>query len=202
MIRCLVTARRRLCPGAASFGDERRHLLDQARRAIAHRIEFIQIREPDLAAADLATLVADFVALARSSTSALSAGIRIVVNDRIDVALACGADGVHLRADSPPPDVVRAIVPPGFVIGRSIHRVDDVKRSAGADYLIAGTVFPSQSKPAAEKLLGVEGLRAIVAATTIPVLAIGGVSADNISAIVSTGAAGIAAIGLFVDSLR
>ena len=122
MIRCLVTARRVLCPGAASFADERRRLGEQARRAIARRIELIQIREPDLHAADLAALVDDIVTLSRGSAT------RILVNDRIDVALACGADGVHLRADSPSPKVVRTIVPPGFVIGRSIHGVDDVKR--------------------------------------------------------------------------
>ena len=195
MIRCLVTARRVLCPGAASFVDERRALGEQARRAIAQRIELIQVREPDLHAADLAALVDDIVALARGSAT------RILVNDRIDVALACGADGVHLRADSPSPTVVRAIVPPGFVIGRSIHSVDDVARSASADFLIAGTVFASRSKPHAGRLLGVDGLKAIVAASPIPVLAIGGITTDNITAIASTGAAGIAAIGLFVDSL-
>jgi thiamine-phosphate pyrophosphorylase len=195
MRRCLVTDRRRLCPGAASFGDERRHLVEQARRAIAQRVDLIQIREPDLPTTDLVTLVEDFLSLARGSAT------RILVNDRIDVALACGADGVHLRADSPAPNAVRTIVPPGFAIGRSIHTVDDVKRSAGADYLIAGTVFPSLSKPQAERLLGIAGLKAIVAASPIPVLAIGGITTDNISAIASTGAAGIAAIGLFVDSL-
>ena len=196
MIQCLVTSRRRLCPGAASFDDERRAILEQARRAVEDRIDFIQLREPDLGAAVLAALAADLVSTARGSAT------RIVVNDRLDVALASGAHGVHLRTNSLPAHAVRTIAPPPFIVGRSVHTIAEAQDAGAVDYLIAGTVFTTPSKRDADRLLGVDGLRSIVAASRVPVLAIGGVRADNLSAIASTGAAGFAAIGLFIDTLR
>jgi len=121
------------------------------------------------------------------------------VNDRIDVALACGADGVHLRADSVSVAAARTLAP--FLVGRSVHTVAEAIAASGADYLIAGTVFPSVSKPSAA-VLGVQGLKAIVDATTVPVLAIGGMTAERVPDVLRTGAAGIAAVGLFIDSLK
>jgi thiamine-phosphate pyrophosphorylase len=197
--RCLVTDRRRLCPGARSFGDARHGLVEQARRAAADGIDFIHVRERDLAAADLAALVADVVAVTRGSAT------RVVVNDRIDVALACGADGVHLRADSMPVAEARRLLPAPRLVGRSVHSVQEAIAASDADYLIAGTVFPSASKrtgPLAAELLGIEGLRAIVNASAVPVLAIGGITPDRIDSVLAAGAAGIAAIGLFIDSLK
>jgi len=195
--RCLVTDRRRLCPGARSFADARRGLVEQARRAAAEGIDLIQVRERDLEAADLAALVADVVAITRGSAT------RVLVNDRIDVALACGADGVHLRADSVPVAEARRLLPAPRLVGRSVHSVREAVAAAGADYLIAGTVFPSASKrTGSAELLGIEGLRAIVDATAVPVLAIGGITPDRIDSVLAAGAAGIAAIGLFIDSLK
>jgi thiamine-phosphate pyrophosphorylase len=197
--RCLVTDRRRLCPGARSFADARRGLVEQARRAAADGIDLIHVRERDLAAADLAALVADVVAVTRGSAT------RVVVNDRIDVALACGADGVHLRADSVPVAEARRLLPAPRLVGRSVHSVQEAIAASDADYLIAGTVFPSASKstgPLAAELLGIEGLRAIVNASAVPVLAIGGITPDRIDSVLAAGAAGIAAIGLFIDSLK
>lgn len=197
MTRCLVTDRRRLCPGARSFADARRGLVEQARRAAAEGIDLIQVRERDLEAADLAALVADVVAITRGSAT------RVLVNDRIDVALACGADGVHLRADSVPVAEARRLLPAPRLVGRSVHSVREAVAAAGADYLIAGTVFPSASKrTGSAELLGIEGLRAIVDATAVPVLAIGGITPDRIDSVLAAGAAGIAAIGLFIDSLK
>jgi thiamine-phosphate pyrophosphorylase len=83
-----------------------------------------------------------------------------------------------------------------------VHRAAEASAAAGADYLIAGTVFSSPSKPGAVELIGIDGLRAIVRATTVPVLAIGGITPDRIAAVLDAGAAGIAAIGLFIDSLK
>jgi thiamine-phosphate pyrophosphorylase len=195
--RCLVTDRRRLCPGARSFADARRGLVEQARRAAAEGIDLIQVRERDLEAAALAALVADVVAITRGSAT------RVLVNDRIDVALACGADGVHLRADSVPVAEARRLLPAPRLVGRSVHSVREAVAAAGADYLIAGTVFPSASKrTGSAELLGIEGLRAIVSATAVPVLAIGGITPDRIDSVLAAGAAGIAAIGLFIDSLK
>jgi thiamine-phosphate pyrophosphorylase len=156
------------------------------------------VRERDLEAGQLAALVEVALALARGTTS------RIVVNDRLDVALACGADGVHLRADSIPTADARRIVPAGFLIGRSVHAPGEASAAEGCDYLIAGTVFPSRSKAAGAAVLGIEGLRAIVRVSRAPVLAIGGVTADRFDDVAAAGAAGVAGIGLFLpfDSLR
>jgi thiamine-phosphate pyrophosphorylase len=182
VILCLVTDRRRA------------DVVEQARRAIEAGIDFIQIRERDLDAARLSALVEQTVRVTRGSRT------RVVVNDRLDVALACGADGVHLRADSVSPARARALAPAGFLVGRSVHQVAEaIAAAADVDYLIAGTVFPTSSKPSSHPLLGTDGLAAIVRGVSVPVLAIGGVTADRIGRVSETGAAGVAAIGLFLD---
>jgi thiamine-phosphate diphosphorylase len=191
--RCLVTDRRRLISGVASFAIERQCLLDQVRRAVADRVELVHIRERDLEASCLAALVTDIMAIARGTST------RVVVNDRLDVAVACGADGVHLRSDSIPIAAARRLGPPPFLVGRSVHTAAEAAACAGADYLIAGTVFASTSKENGAPTIGIEGLKAIVAATSIPVLAIGGMTADRAEEVVAAGAAGIAAIRLFID---
>ena len=198
MIRCLVTDRRRLCPDAATFAAARSCLVEQVRRAVAAGIDLIQVRERDLEAADLAALVADVVAVTRESPT------RVVVNDRLDVALACRADGVHLRGDSYAVKDARRLLPPPFLVGRSVHTVAEAALASGADYVIAGTVFPSVSKPGAPpaQLLGLDGLRNIVKASPMPVFAIGGITPDRIDAVLAAGADGVAAIGLFIDSLK
>jgi thiamine-phosphate diphosphorylase len=180
---CLVTDRNRI-GGAA-------RLLEQIARASAAGVDLIQIRERDLEAAALADLVARAVAIARGSST------RIVVNDRLDVAIACGADGVHLRGDSIPIAAARQLVPPDFFVGRSVHTEEEARTAVGADYLIAGTVYATASKPGA-RVLGVDGLRAIVRRAAAPVLAIGGVTRDRLEEIAATGASGVAAIGLFL----
>src|SRR5262249_3946249 len=148
--------------------------VEQARAAVDAGIDLFQIRERDLPALELARLVESVLTIARGSS------MKVLVNDRVDVGLACAADGVHLRGDSVPAAEVRRIAPPSFVIGRSIHTVDEARETVGADYLIAGTAFPSSSKPDATAWLGVDGLRAIVRATSIPVLAIGGLTLDRV----------------------
>jgi thiamine-phosphate pyrophosphorylase len=188
---CLVTDRRRLAPGA-SADAARARIVAQARDAVSAGVDLLQIRERDLQANDLAVLVSDVLAVTRGTDT------RVVVNDRLDVALACGADGVHLRADSIAVGAARRIAPERFLIGRSVHGVADLAETSGADYLVAGTVFPSASKPGGHVLLGVDGLRAIVAHTQVPVLAIGGIGGDRLAEVAGTGAAGIAAIGLFM----
>ena len=101
---------------------------------------------------------------------------------------------------------VRRVVPDGFLIGRSVHGAEEARRETGAgalDYLLAGTVFPTSSKSGVAAI-GLEGLRAIVSATSVPVLAIGGMTLESVDAVRQTGAVGFAAIGLFTrggDSL-
>jgi thiamine-phosphate pyrophosphorylase len=193
MMLCLVTDRRRLCgQEALSFEAARLRLREELQRAIDAGVDLIQLRERDLDARDLTTLAADLVRLTRSTAT------RVVVNDRLDVAIASGADGVHLRSDSMPAAAVRRIAPPGFLIGRSVHGVDEAVAAGAVDYLVAGTVFETVSKPGPHHLLGLAGLRAIVAAAGVPVLAIGGVGMEQLGVIADTGAAGVAAIGLFL----
>lgn len=180
MTLCLVTDRRRADPVA------------QAERAAAAGIDLIQIRERDLDASALAAMVTAVLAAVGARAT------RVVVNDRLDVALACGAHGVHLRADSIPPAIARSLIPAGFLIGRSVHGVEEAMQvAADVDYLVAGTMFATTSKPPGHPRLGAAGLRAIVRAVRVPVLAIGGVTGDRIAEVAATGAAGIAAIGLF-----
>lgn len=204
MTLCLVTDRQRLCGGAdvVPFEVARRCLLEQARLAVAAGIELIQVRERDLDTRRLAALVTDIVRVARGTAT------RIVVNDRLDVAMACGADGVHLRGDSMPADEVRRIAPTGFLVGRSVHRPDEAMAAGPLDYLIAGTVFPTSSKPRerdgspgpeGDRVLGLEGLRQIVQSARAPVLAIGGMTIERAGAVRSAGASGLAAIDLFID---
>jgi len=190
---CLITERHRLCPGTVAFEAARRRLLDQAKWAIKANIDLIQLRERDLEAADLAALGGDLVRLSRGS------GTRVVVNDRVDVALACGADGVHLRHDSVPANALRAMAPDGFLVGRSVHGLAEAERAGPVDYLIAGTVFPTPSKSAGTPILGLDGLAEIVQAVAVPVLAIGGIGRDQLDEVAATGAAGVAGIGLFID---
>jgi thiamine-phosphate pyrophosphorylase len=191
-MRCLVTDRHRVTGAGASVDDARRLLLAQLEGAVEGGVDLIQVRERDLDAANLAALVRDVVLLARGTRT------RVVVNDRLDVALACGAGGVHLRGESIPALHARRIAPPGFLIGRSVHAVDEVPAAEGCDYLIAGTVFPSRSKERGAPLLGLDGLHAIVRASRVPVLAIGGVTPDRFEEIAAAGAAGVAGIGLFL----
>lgn len=191
---CLVTDRRRLADADAPAADVARLLMAQARVAVGAGVDVIQVRERDLPSADLSALVADLLAVTRGSPT------RLVVNDRLDVALACRADGVHLRSDSIAPADARRLAPAGFLIGRSVHTADEARDASGADYLVAGAVFATPSKPGMTRWLGLEGLRSIVRAASVPVLAIGGVTLDRLDEIAGTGAAGIAAIGLFQPS--
>jgi thiamine-phosphate pyrophosphorylase len=182
---CLVTDRRL------------RPVVEQCSEAVQAGIDIIQIRERDLDAGPLVTLVAELVHLTRGTPT------RIVVNDRLDVALACRADGVHLRGDSMPPEAARSIAPAGFLIGRSVHHEQEAKAAAASvDYLVAGTVFPTSSKAGLTEWLGVEGLARICRSVSVPVLAIGGVTVDRIPGVAAAGAAGIAAIGLFANASR
>jgi thiamine-phosphate pyrophosphorylase len=174
----------------------RRCLLAQARHAVDAGIDYLQIRERDLEAGALAELIDELVGLARGSST------RILVNDRFDVAIACGAAGVHLRGDSVPAAAIRRTAPPPFVVGVSVHSLDEAVAAApSVDYIVAGTVWPTPSKAqdASARLLGVDGLARIAAAVHVPVLAIGGVTLERLPDAARAGAAGAAAIGLLMS---
>lgn len=186
MIRCHITDRR------AAGGVEA--LLSVIERNARSGIEWIQIREKDLDARSLAALVEQ--ALLRAG------GARILVNSRADIALACGAAGLHLPADSPPPSAWRPICPPGFLIGVSCHGIDDLieAEQRGADYAFFSPVFRPLSKDDPRPVHGLEGLRRACAAVRIPVLALGGITAENAPLCLAAGAAGVAGITLFQSS--
>jgi thiamine-phosphate pyrophosphorylase len=193
-IVCLVTDRRRLMASDDDFESGLTRLVNLALEAVHAGVDIIQVRERDLEAARLADLVAAIVETAHGSATS------VVVNDRMDVALACGAAGVHLRADSFSPAAARSIAPPGFLVGRSVHDLDEaIEYAPVVDYLLAGTVFPTPSKPDAARLLGVSGLKEIATTVSAPVLAIGGVTMHNLPQLAASGAAGVAAIGLFLS---
>jgi thiamine-phosphate diphosphorylase len=160
-------------------------------------VDLIQIRERGLEDRDLLALTLQI----RHATSDTTA--RIVINDRVDVALAAGVDGVHLPARAIPAARVRPIVPERFLIGRSVHSEEEAAaaaRDGGCDYLIFGSVFDSASKPSGHVPAGLDALRRVSALVKLPVLAIGGVTWSRVPEIVKTGAAGIAAIGLFAHT--
>lgn len=191
MILHLVTDRRRL----AQAGDETaraRCLLDQVWRAVEAEIDVIQLRERDLEAAALLRLATAMLALVAGSRT------RLVINERLDVALAAGAHGVHLRAGSIAADRVRTIAPGGFLVGRSIHSEAEARSAGPVDYLIAGSVWPTSGKPEGHPVLAPEGLARIVRAAAVPVIAIGGVEPSRAQAIRDAGAAGVAAIAAWM----
>ena len=192
----LVTDRRRLVADTGAPAVDWAALLTaQIRGAVEGGADLIQVREPDL---DAATLVRFLQALFASVPESQS---RVVVNNQLEVARATGARGIHLPERTQMPGDVRALAlaDKQWVTGRSVHSVRSVAASGGFSYLLAGTVLPSRSKPDGWTTLGWEGLKGLVAAASdVPVLAIGGLTADHIPALVEAGATGIAGIGCFV----
>jgi thiamine-phosphate pyrophosphorylase len=152
-------------------------------------VDFIQVREP-LGARDLVALVRALIG---------NDGPRVLVNDRADVAIACGAAGVHLRDHSVSPELIRRIAPARFVISVACHDADAVQRASdeGADYAVLAPIFAPLSKPLGWPPLGLEALRSIARAVTIPIIALGGITAENAPLCIDAGAAGIAGITLF-----
>lgn len=193
MMLCLVTDRRRL---GAALGLEASGWIDALRTQVVAAatagIDLVQVREADLETGALVHLVRAIVNDLKGTPT------RVLVNDRLDVAWAAGAAGVHLKERSFPAQAARAVSAPGFWIGRSVH-AEPIQALAGdVDYLIAGTVLPTVSKPSAP-CLGWEGLTKVVkAAGGRPVLAIGGIDLSSISLVAATGSAGVAAIGAFI----
>ena len=174
MIRYYVTDRSR--------GD----VLASAERAIHDHVDMIQVREKDLPARELFDLVCRVRDLASGTST------RVLVNDRLDIALGAGIDGVHLPSNGLPAARVRPFVKS---LGVSVHTLEEALAAevAGADFIVFGPVFETPGKHA----VGLAPLRTVASAVKIPVLAIGGITLKNAPAVLSAGASGIAGIRLF-----
>jgi thiamine-phosphate pyrophosphorylase len=177
------------------FGVTPADLVSRVVSAVTRGVDVIQVRERDLDDRRLLILTKEIVA-------AVGVGpTRVLVNDRADIALAAEAHGVHLRGDSPRASRVRSLVPAGFILGRSVHslaEIDAAVADGACDYLMFGTVFPSAGKPAGHPVAGLDALREACRRSPLPVIAIGGIDRSRLAEIEQSGAAGFAAVGMFM----
>jgi thiamine-phosphate pyrophosphorylase len=167
-----------------------RSLTDMVAAAVQGGVSCVQLREKNLN-------TRDFYAQACLLKNLLTPlGIPLIINDRIDIALACGAEGVHLGQSDMPVHEARRLLPPGVFIGWSVETMDDVAKSAEfpVDYLGVSPVFFTPTKTDASTPWGLEGLRAVRAATSLPLVAIGGIHAGNAREVLHAGADGLAVV--------
>jgi thiamine-phosphate pyrophosphorylase len=192
-VRYLIT------PGSltsSNFDSENDLLLETLRLAVKAGIELVQIREKSLPARYLFELAAEAAAMARGSNT------RVLLNERFDIAIAAGLDGVHLTSTSISVERVRENVPDGFLIGVSTHSTSEVAaaRDSGADFALLGPIFatPGKGDP-----IGLEELGSICGSVApFPVIGVGGIDASNSQAVIDSGAAGYAAIRYLNDFVR
>lgn len=150
----------------------------------------VQLREKHLPPRDVAPLAR------RLRAAAHAAGALFFVNDRLDLALAVDADGVHLGPDDLPVRAARRTAPPGFLIGYSTDDPDAAAKAVadGADYIGCGTVYGTRTKAEAGTAIGLSRLAAVVRAVEAPVVGIGGITTDRAATVLGTGAAGCAVV--------
>ena len=168
-----------------------RSILDVVRAAVAAGAPSVQLRDKDLGARELLEIGRALRTLTQE------AGSLFIVNDRLDVAMALGADGVHVGPDDLPVAAVRSAAPEGFLIGRSADRVDVARQAVrdGADYIGCGTVYTTTTKADAGGVIGLDGLDRVAKAVEVPVVAIGGITVPRALEVAGTGAAGVAVVG-------
>ncbi|MXY22606.1 MAG: thiamine phosphate synthase [Dehalococcoidia bacterium] len=176
---CLVTDR-----GRTASGD----MVDTARGAVAGGVGMVQLREKDCPAGEL-------LSLARELRRVTEGRALLIVNDRVDIALLCGADGVQLGENGLDAASARRLVGSEMLIGRSVHSVEGAVKaeSSGADFLVLGTIFETASHPGADTG-GLSLVRDVTDRVGIPVIGIGGISESNVAGLVESGAAGAAVI--------
>lgn len=178
---CLVTDRRLSAP---------RSIEDVVRAALRGGVTAVQLREKECA-------TRDFVELARALKAILRpAGVPLVVNDRVDVALVAGADGVHIGQSDMAYGDARRLLGPDAIVGLSVETLEQAERAASldVDYLGVGPVFPTATKADAAPAWGIEGLAALRRASRHVLVAIGGINRENVAAVIQAGADGIAVV--------
>jgi thiamine-phosphate pyrophosphorylase len=202
-IVCYVTDRKSLGTAVSAAG-----VLKKIREAFAAGADWVQVREKDLSARELLGLARDAVAGAKGAARQEGGGEgRVIVNDRLDVALPAGAAGVHLGgASMPTREVVHwcrnGNAPPGFLIGVSCHSLEEAReaQAAGASYVFFGPVFETPSKRPFGPPQGIGRLADVCRSLRLPVIAIGGVNEENGAECLRAGAAGVAAIRMFQEA--
>ena len=204
-ILCYVTDRQTL--SRANEPDGREALLHKIQEAAAAGIDWIQIREKDLSGKECAALTSAAIERATILSTSRQGRARIIVNDRLDVALSQAAGGVHLGESSLPVEEARKlgdsrIRSQDFLIGVSCHSVGAARAAArgGANYIFFGPVFATPSKAAFGAPQGLARLAEVCRAVSLPVVAIGGITLEYVALCLSAGASGIAAIRLFQDA--
>ena len=206
---CYVTDRRAMRP--ANSADSLPALIQKIEEVMAAGIDWVQIREKDLSARELASLTRQALATAAKYSAKRESTVRVLVNDRLDVGLAERAGGVHLGERSLPVAAVKQLlasavqrnaVDESFLVGVSCHSPEAAQAAQrnGADYIFFGPVFATPSKESFGPPQGVDRLAQVCCSVSIPVLAIGGITLDNAASCLHAGAAGLAAIRLFQDA--
>jgi thiamine-phosphate pyrophosphorylase len=180
-----------------SDSEEFRNILQQVSAAVTAGIQLVQIREKQLTAQVLFELTAAVVAIARGSST------RVLVNDHADIAASVGADGVHLTTRSLTPDLIRKAFGAKFLIGASTHSLTEARNACrqGADFAVLGPIFASPSKQKYGHPLGLGKLsEAVRELASFPLIALGGISIQNVNECLLAGASGIAGISLFGEA--
>jgi len=188
--RAAVTAMLRLYLVTDQAALRGRCLTDVVQQAVQGGATCVQLREKTAS-------TRDFVALACALNSLLKPlGVPLVINDRIDVALACGAQGVHLGQSDMPIELARQLLPPEVLIGLSVESLDDVHRAASqpVDYLGVSPIYPTPTKTDTATPWGLAGLRQVRALTDVPLVAIGGIHLANALEVLAAGADGLAVV--------
>ena len=173
-----------------------RNLVDVVKEALAGGVKAVQLREKDLPIRELLKLAEEMRRITKD------AGAMLFINGRMDVAMAVGADGIHLGQTDLPVDVVRKIVGNRFMIGVSTHNLIEAKEAeaGSADFITFGPVYETPSKVKYGKPVGIEALKIAKSGVSIPVYAIGGINSGNIEQILYTRADGVALISAIIGA--
>lgn len=170
---------------------------DQVRLLTLGGASLIQLREKQQPALQFYEQAKAAVSKARKT------GVQIIINDRVDIALACGAHGVHLGQDDMPPDAARRLLGPEAIIGYSTHSIDQALKALTLpiDYIAIGPIFDTATKSDTSPTLGLEGLREVREVVgDFPLVAIGGISLSNAAAVIEAGADSVALISALLSA--